>query len=154
MVSGIHGDTGGFPENLAESQRKALTRMNVRMKKHAAKLAEWSERVQACRSSGLSVKEWCERNNVCSKTYYTWERVCLAEVSKQLSIPTEQPAPTGQLVRINPDQLPDEVEVSAPASSALARSNVKITLRYGGMSVEMPAGMDIGQIAVLMKALG
>jgi hypothetical protein len=35
-----------------------------------------------------------------------------------------------------------------------ATLNVKITLRYGGMSVEMPAGMDIGQIAVLMKALG
>ena len=56
--------------------------MDVRTMKHAAKLAEWSERVQACRSSGLPVREWCERNNVCDKTYYTWERVYLAEVSK------------------------------------------------------------------------
>ena len=78
----------------------------------------------------------------------------MAEVSKQLSIPAELPAPTGQLVRIDPDQLPEEVEVSVPASSVPATLNVKITLRYGGMSVEMPAGMDIGQIAVLMKALG
>ena len=128
--------------------------MDVRTMKHAAKLAEWSERVQACRSSGLPVRVWCERNNVCAKTYYRWERVYLAEVSKQLSIPAELPAPTGQLVRIDPDQLPEEVEVSAPASSVPATLNVKITLRYGGMSVEMPAGMDIGQIAVLMKALG
>ena len=128
--------------------------MDVRTMKHAAKLAEWSERVQACRSSGLPVRVWCERNNVCAKTYYTWERVYLAEVSKQLSIPAELPTPTGQLVRIDPDQLPEEAEVSAPASSAPATLNVKITLRYGGMSVEMPAGMDIGQIAVLMKALG
>jgi hypothetical protein len=43
--------------------------MDVRTMKHAAKLAEWSEKVQACRSSGLPVKEWCEQNNICSKTY-------------------------------------------------------------------------------------
>ena len=128
--------------------------MDVRTMKHAAKLAEWSERVQACRSSGLPVKEWCERNNVCSKTYYTWERVYLAEVGKRLSIPAELPVATGQLVRIVPDQLPEEAEVREDKSSEEAISNVGITLRYGGMSVEMPAGMDIGQLAILMKALG
>ena len=118
------------------------------------KLAEWSERVQACRSSGLPVKEWCERNNVCSKTYYTWERVYLAEISRRLSIPTKLSGATGQIVRIDPEQLPDEAEVGEPTSSMSATSNVKITLRYGEMSVEMPAGMDVTQIAVLMKALG
>ena len=127
--------------------------MDVRGMKHAAKLAEWSERVQACRSSGLTVRDWCEQNHVCSKTYYTWERVYLAEVSKQLAIPNQPSAPTGQLVKINPAQLPDAVEVGKPGSPVQSASNVKITLRYGGMSVEMPAGMEISQIVVLMKAL-
>lgn len=127
--------------------------MDIRTMKRAAKLAEWSEKVQACRSSGQSVKEWCEQNGICLKTYYTWERVYLAEVSKQLSMPAELPAPAGQLVRIDLDQLPDETEVSGAISTASATSNVKITLRYGGMSVEMPAGMDVAQIAVLMKGL-
>ena len=61
--------------------------MDVRAMTHAAKLAEWSEKVQVCRSSGMTVREWCEQNHVCSKTYYTWERVYLAEVSRQLAIP-------------------------------------------------------------------
>ena len=39
--------------------------MDDRTMKHAAKLAEWSEKVQACRSSGLTIKDWCEQNNVC-----------------------------------------------------------------------------------------
>ena len=129
--------------------------MDVRTMKHAAKLAAWSEKVQACRSSGLPVKEWCEQNNVCSKTYYTWERVYQAEVSKQLAIPEQLPAAgTNQIVRVDPSQMPDEMEVVGAAPAVQTTSNVKITLRYGGMSVEMPAGMEITQIAVLMNALG
>ena len=127
--------------------------MDVRAMKHAAKLAEWSEKVQACRSSGLTVKEWCEQNHVCAKTYYTWERVYLAEVSKRLSIPERLPAQAGQLVRIEPNQLRDEDEGSMPALPAQSTSNVGITLRYGNMSVEMPAGMEIGQVAELMKVM-
>ena len=129
--------------------------MDVRTMKHAAKLAEWSEKVQACRSSGLPVKEWCEQNNVCSKTYYTWERGYLAEVSKQLAIPEQLPvAQTNQIVRVDPSQMPDEMEVVGTPPAVQTTSNVQITLRYGGMSVEMPAGMEITQIAVLMNALG
>ena len=127
--------------------------MDVQAMKHAAKLAEWSERVQACRSSGMTVKEWCEQNHVCSKTYYTWERVYLAEVSKQLAIPDRAPGETVQLVRIEPDQLRDEGEKGTSRMSVQSKSNEGITLRYGKMSVEMPAGMDIGEVAELMKAM-
>ena len=105
--------------------------MDVRTMKHAAKLAEWSEKVQACRSSGLPVKEWCEQNNVCSKTYYTWERVYLAEVSKQLGIPEQLPvARTNQIVRVDPSQMPDEMEVVGAAPAVQTTLNAKITLRY------------------------
>ena len=127
--------------------------MDVRTMKHAAKLADWSEKVQACRSSGLTVRDWCEQNHICAKTYYTWERVYLAEVSKQLAIPDRLPAQTGQLVRIEPDQLQDEAEISTPALPVQSTSNVGITLRYGNMSVEMGAGMEIRQVAELMKTM-
>ena len=127
--------------------------MDIRAMKHAAKLAEWSEKVQACRSSGLTVREWCEQNHVCVKTYYTWERVYLAEVSKQLASPDRLPAQAGQLVRIEPEQLRDEEEISTLALPVQTTSNVGITLRYGNMSVEIPAGMEIRQVAELMKAM-
>ena len=127
--------------------------MDVRTMKHAAKLAEWSEKVQACRSSGLTVQEWCEQNQVCTKTYYTWERMYLAEVGKRLAIPDRLPAQTGQLARIEPDQLRDEAGNGMVALPVQTTSNVGITLRYGNMSVEMPAGVGIRQVAELMKAL-
>ena len=33
-------------------------------------MKEWAEMVQECRSSGLTVKEWCINNGVNIKTYY------------------------------------------------------------------------------------
>ena len=33
-------------------------------------MREWSEMVRECRSSGLTVKEWCINNDVNIKTYY------------------------------------------------------------------------------------
>ena len=127
--------------------------MDVRTMKHAVKLAEWSEKVQACRSSGMTVKEWCKQNQVCCKTYYRWERVYLAEVSKQLAIPNQLPRQTGQLVRIEPDQLRDEARNGMPALPVQTTSNAGITLRYGNISVEMPCGIEIRQVAELMKAV-
>lgn len=54
--------------------------MNVNAVKHQAKLLEWKERVAACRSSGLSVKQWCQGNACSPKTYYHWEREVLGKV--------------------------------------------------------------------------
>ncbi len=38
------------------------------------KLALWAERVSACRSSGLSVRDWCKENDICEQTYYRCQR--------------------------------------------------------------------------------
>ena len=52
---------------------------------------EWGRRVEACRSSGQRVSEWCEGHGIPVSTYYNWQRkvfqamsqeneVCFAEV--------------------------------------------------------------------------
>ena len=79
----------------------------------------------------------------------------MAEVSKQQTIQEQLPtAGANQIVRVDPRQMPDEMEADNGVSTVQTASKVKITLRYGGMSVEMPAGMEITQIAMLMRALG
>ena len=37
-------------------------------------LAKWNERITACRSSGLTVKAWCQENGVSPGSYYRWQR--------------------------------------------------------------------------------
>ena len=128
--------------------------MDVRAIKHAAKLSEWEERILACRSSGIPVKTWCEENNISIKSYYRWERLYMAEASSRVGNTAPLPESTGQLVRIEPDQLPDKEGAITPVTEAGATSNDRITLRYGSMSVEMPVGVEITKIATLMKVLG
>ena len=70
--------------------------MNVNAVKHQAKLLEWKDRVTDCRSSGMSVKEWCKENGCSPKTYYRWEQEILGKVrqiAKAQSLPvlTELP---------------------------------------------------------------
>ena len=38
------------------------------------RLAEWGRRVEACRSSGLPVGQWCQENGIAVSTYFAWQR--------------------------------------------------------------------------------
>ena len=51
--------------------------MNANEVKHEARVAEWTERVRECRSSGLSVKAWCAGQGIKTATYYRWEHEVL-----------------------------------------------------------------------------
>lgn len=44
------------------------------------KIAVWSERIAACRSSDISVRAWCEGNGISTASYYKWQKklFCLA----------------------------------------------------------------------------
>ena len=44
--------------------------MGVQAIKHAAMLQEWSTKIAECRSSGMSVKDWCAEQGITIKTYY------------------------------------------------------------------------------------
>jgi hypothetical protein len=49
------------------------------------RLAEWSRRVEACRSSGLTVVQWCQEHGIAVSTYFSWQRKvfqALKEVQK------------------------------------------------------------------------
>ena len=59
--------------------------MNSHEAKHRQRVVEWKERVLACRSSGMSVKAWCQQEGYSCKTYYRWEREVLDLASEQLS---------------------------------------------------------------------
>jgi len=40
--------------------------------KHQLLLSDWAKKIAACQSSALTVNEWCQRQNINSKTYYYW----------------------------------------------------------------------------------
>ncbi len=46
-----------------------------------SRLVEWGRRVEACRSSGQRVSEWCAEHDIPVSTYYSWQRKVLRAVT-------------------------------------------------------------------------
>lgn len=91
------------------------------------KVAVWSERIAACRSSGISVRAWCEGNGISTASYYKWQKklFCLAaQTSPQFA----------------------EVCV-APAAK------ISATVHLGNVSVDVHSGADAETTAMLLQIL-
>ena len=63
--------------------------------KNEVNLKEWSEMIQNCQSSGLTITQWCENNNLKIKTYYyrlrkVRERLCEVKETHQI-VPVSVP---------------------------------------------------------------
>lgn len=50
---------------------------------HESQLKEWSQRVEACRTSGQRVSEWCTEHGIPVSTYYNWQRKVFRAVSAE-----------------------------------------------------------------------
>jgi len=48
--------------------------MNLQRANHHHRLIEWSWRVESCRSSGLTVGQWCQKNGIAVSTYFSWQK--------------------------------------------------------------------------------
>ena len=91
------------------------------------KVAVWSERIAACRSSGISVRAWCEGNGISTASYYKWQKklFCLAaQTSPQFA----------------------EVCV-APAAK------ISATVHLGNVSVDVHSGADDETTAMVLQIL-
>ncbi len=94
---------------------------------HQEKIAEWSERIAACRSSGIGVKAWCKENGISTASYYKWQKklFCLAAQSK-----------------------PQFAEVCAAP-----RTKISATVHVGDISVDIHSGADAETTAMLLRIL-
>ena len=54
---------------------------------NAQKTPIWKQRIIECRSSGLSVKEWCKERGLDFTTYYRWERKILTSIIPAEDVP-------------------------------------------------------------------
>lgn len=91
------------------------------------KLALWGERVTACRSSGQTVKTWCEANNINIPTYYKWQK---------------------RLFGMAISEEPQFVEVAMKQ-----RSSAVAILHVQGVEVELATGIDEETLRVICRVL-
>ena len=124
--------------------------MNAWDLKREAAIPMWQARIKACRSSGLSVREWCAANGIDRRTYYKWESLCLARASKNAASETSLQIESRSMIKVNPAQLPSNAEMPiVPLSTAPA----ELVIRCGCVSMDISPQMPVTRIAELVSAL-
>ena len=107
--------------------------------KHQARLQEWAGAIRDCRSSGLSVRQWCGERGTTTTTYYRWERELLSAASS-MTPQTEVPA-----VAFAELPVPKQVCCNTTERSA--------TLRIGNASLDIYPSCDTEQMKKLVELL-
>ena len=73
----------------------------VTLAKNQVRADNWRSLIQECQQSGQTVVQWCQTNNINTKTYYYWLRKlrtqALAEM--ELPVPVEASEPASRLFR-------------------------------------------------------
>lgn len=121
--------------------------MNANEAKHEARVAEWTERVRECRSSGLSVKAWRAEAGIKAARYYRWEREVLSKASGTLTKRGAKPKEA--------ERKPTFVELPEAGSGkgkARAKGRVVAELETGKGVVRIYEGADAEVIRALCGA--
>ena len=95
------------------------------------KLALWAERVSACRSSDLSVRDWCKENDISEPTYYRWKKKLYGIAKAQ----QEQP----RFAEITPTHM-----TSGPTA---------VTMRIAGAEIDIQNGADEETVGMVLRLL-
>lgn len=120
--------------------------MNSKQKLHQIHLNEWAVRFSDQKSSGLTVKQWCEQNNFTIHTYNYWKHVLKEELASQV------------LPDIVPLALPEiqtpMLTVPVPDSS-LANRSIRATakLTFHDVSVEFDSDISEDFLRTILKAV-
>lgn len=100
----------------------------------------WSERVQECRSSGKSVREWCRDKGLSEKTYYYWQRrlfKTLTESPQQIREPLS--AETTVFAQITPP--------------TCCCSDIAVTVHIAGIEADIHSGADAATVETVLRIL-
>jgi hypothetical protein len=113
---------------------------------HEVRLQNWSRIVTDCRSSGQTVKAWCESHHINIKTYYYWQkRVCQA-TCRDISITKEQNVqamPAGK----------EPVFAELPTISNRNRGELAVTIHRKDIQIHIYGGADVATVETALLAL-
>ena len=91
------------------------------------KISVWSERIAACRNSGISVRTWCEENGISTASYYKWQK---------------------KLFHLAAQSSPQFAEICVAPTA-----KISATVHLGNISVDIHSGADAETTAMLLRIL-
>ena len=113
--------------------------MELQKTKHQMKLTQWGQLVYECRNSGLTVKEWCAKNEINVGTYYRWQKkVCESGAQRAAISP----------VIIGRTTFAEYIPASHTAATGTA-----VTLTIGQTRLEIQNGASTETIEATIQAI-
>lgn len=97
------------------------------------RLEQWSRKIVACRSSGMTVRTWCQENGISEKTYYYWQQRLFQELANV------HPQSNGFV-----DVTPSRVESSG---------QIAVKIHIAGTEVDIYNGADTATLETVLRVL-
>lgn len=120
--------------------------MNTKQKLHQLRLNEWSSRFSDQKASGLTVKQWCDQNNLSIHTYNYWKHLLKEELASQVLpdiVPVSLPDTTNELLPM--------VSTNSSLTNRAIRSTEKLTIN--NISIEVDSAISAAFLTTLIKAV-
>ena len=90
----------------------------------------WNDAVSKCRSSGMTVRDWCNREGINEKTYYYWQRKIFKAATKETEF----------------------VEIPN-TGNMLSSGQIIATVSTNGFTVDIHQGADKESLTELLSAI-
>jgi len=123
--------------------------MNAKQKLHQAHLREWAARFTDQKASGLTIRAWCEQNQISFHKYNYWKHILKEEVIDQ-ALPDIVPLPLSSSV------LPS-VQASQPVRANRAiranYTNANVRLCIDGVAIEIDPSVPEEFLRTLVRAV-
>ena len=120
--------------------------MNSKQKLHQIHLNEWAARFSDQKSSGLTVRQWCEQNNFTIHTYNYWKHILKEELASQILpdiVPVSLPEIQTQTLSV---PAPDSCLTNRPI-----RATAKLTIH--DVSVEFDSDIPEDFLRTILKVV-
>ena len=116
----------------------------MKASKHEIHKAQWQDLIKEQSQSGLSIREWCRRNNMSHGKFYYWQRV----IREEALIKAGTLALTGQnqFVELKPSEPELKFRPNNQGTCAILRSN--------GSEVEILNGADSDTLSLILNLIG
>ena len=119
--------------------------MDVQVVTHEVRLQKWISIVKSCRSSGKTIKVWCEDNDINLKSYYYWQRkVCLETCREIAGVQKSMP----EVLPIR--KKPVFAEISIPKNNV---GEIAVSIQRDNMHINVYSGADTSTVEAVFVAL-
>ena len=127
--------------------------MNARQKLHKIHLQEWTVRFADQKASCLTVRQWCEQNNLSFHTYNYWKHLLKEEVVEQALpdiVPLSLPVLSDSSSSLE-TTVPDVRSIRANRSIRSNNSNVQMLIN--SISIEIDSSVSEEFLYKLIRAV-